>query len=572
MALIHDIGVFFLLLLVGLAYKPVLLPSIGWIFKRSPSFSRPHVAPSAISVALVFIAYTTAHFGLASVHLDVFIALVGLGAVFLFALVLHWCWPRVSRRVGTACAAVFLCMLIALPIGPWREAHNRFVLYNHTPVAGSIAAHFRNLVDFDGDGASPTWLGGSDCAEFDPNRGPAQREIVGDGIDQDCRGGDGKALSVVQKTSRSIWPDCHPAPAPLSVILITIEAWRTESFTPKLMPQLSNLARQAALFTRAYTTAAFTDKSVLGFLTGRPVSSLGSHNLITDPGIQIDETFVTRLRRGGYRTAMDNHIELPPEIKNGFDEVNTYAIDASSVGSFYLFSSRRTSNAGVQFLKRAAANPYFLWLHYTDTHAPYLPLGDTRFKPGEVSDYERIVSYVDNHVGQFLREMDRLGLTGRTAIFITGDHGEDLGIRGREGHGQDLFEDTIHVPLIAWIPGCRPRLIKTPVSLSQLGPTLQPLTGVEIPGNGLFVSASAPASPVVSETLYNEGKFPPQVFKRAVIGPRYKLIQDVRNGGRMAFDLLTDPGETQNIHYANPKVALDLEKRYQRWLDRPLSE
>jgi hypothetical protein len=118
------------------------------------------------------------------------------------------------------------------------------------------------------------------------------------------------------------------------------------------------------------------------------------------------------------------------------------------------------------------------------------------------------------------------------------------------------------VPLVLWAPGCRPRVVEDPVSLTGLGATLSALVGVPFDGLGLFGPRPVP---VVAEGVIGYETF----FKRAVIGPRYKLVVDVNNGGAMLFDLATDPDEIDDISAANPQALELMQREYQRWLDSP---
>jgi len=85
---------------------------------------------------------------------------------------------------------------------------------------------------------------------------------------------------------------------------------------------------------------------------------------------------------------------------------------------------------------------------------------------------------------------------------------------------------------------------------------------VRVPGWGLFDEHPLP---VVSEATVGYDT----QFKRAIVGPRYKLIVDVPNGGRVLFDLETDPGETSNVYGSAKGARAAMEDAYQRWLDAP---
>lgn len=87
--------------------------------------------------------------------------------------------------------------------------------------------------------------------------------------------------------------------------------------------------------------------------------------------------------------------------------------------------------------------------------------------------YRREVEYMDRYVGKFLRTLEKEKLLDHTIVVITGDHGEGLGERERYfGHVRYLNQQFIHVPLIIYFPGMKPKRISTPVSLVGISPTL----------------------------------------------------------------------------------------------------
>ena len=67
------------------------------------------------------------------------------------------------------------------------------------------------------------------------------------------------------------------------------------------------------------------------------------------------------------------------------------------------------------------------------------------------------MQFTDRHVGRVIAALKELGLYDKTAIFVTGDHGEGLGEHGVTAHGYDLYAPQTKVPLIVRVPGLQPR-------------------------------------------------------------------------------------------------------------------
>jgi arylsulfatase A-like enzyme len=284
-------------------------------------------------------------------------------------------------------------------------------------------------------------------------------------------------------------------------------------------------------------------------------------------GKMFPETF----QAAGYSTAAYNHINLPKAVSRGFSQFNHYEhpLDANVVGLFDanapLYSASMTREV-IDFVARNAGKTYFLWAHYTDTHAPYSPTLGSMPAVSKLSDYERDAAYVDYHLGRVLEALSKIDGARNTIIAITSDHGEELMDNGREGHGTSAALHTVHVPLVMWIPGCPPRKVSSPVSVADLGPTLLRLSGLPSGGNALSIEPQS-SRPAVCETFIRSAE---KVFVRGLFFRGFHLIVDVLHGGRMLFDIDKDPKETLNLYNDLPDVARQMEALYLEWLNRPV--
>jgi arylsulfatase A-like enzyme len=93
-------------------------------------------------------------------------------------------------------------------------------------------------------------------------------------------------------------------------------------------------------------------------------------------------------------------------------------------------------------------------------------------------DYDSEIYYTDHYLGKLLESPDALKLRNSTMVVLTADHGESLGQHNYAGHGRQIYEDTVHIPLIVRYPGTvkAGQAISTPVSITDIASTLVDLT------------------------------------------------------------------------------------------------
>jgi arylsulfatase A-like enzyme len=519
-------------------------------------------ALAVLTAGIVFlVCFLSVHLAMAPIHLAHEVRGASLFALAVLMLGTRWALPLVGN--GTARAgAVLWVVACAIGLVSCQSDNTRFMLFAHCPTAASLAGGLRELADFDQDGAAPWWLGGADCAEFDAAVGPANLEVPGDGIDQDCRGGDASAPPIAE-VPHSPWSECSSVPHRPNVLLITVDALRADVLTKRVMPNATEFAKVSTHFQRAYSPTTQTPFSMASLFAGRPASDLGTSNMLAHRDLDVGRPLPMRFRDAGYTTLLFNVLPLHRTLTIGFDHQNPgrELFDVYPKVPKLGFASAGLTTAVIASLATNPSRPFFTWVHYPDVHAPYLT--SPEWNQPHSAPYESEAGYVDFHLGRLLNAIRSRGLEQSTIIVLTADHGEDLGERGREGHGPDVYESAVHVPLLVWVPGCAPRTILDPVSVSRLGPTLAFLCGVKTEGRSLLPHRGVDV-PVVAEAVQVL-----DIFKRAIIGPRYKLIVDVRNGGRVLFDLEADPGETTDIYSDQPTIAAEMEARYQTWLDSP---
>jgi arylsulfatase A-like enzyme len=137
-----------------------------------------------------------------------------------------------------------------------------------------------------------------------------------------------------------------------------------------------------------------------------------------------------------------------------------------------------TNKAVLEFVETHGNHPFFLFVHFFDTHE--YPLRT----PNSMNLYDGLISHVDQLIGKVVDVLKERGLWEDTAVLITSDHGECFSEKGFSGHGRDLYDPNLRVPLIIRAPG---RILENSVVHSlvrsvDIAPTILHLVGQ----NGTF--------------------------------------------------------------------------------------
>jgi arylsulfatase A-like enzyme/Tfp pilus assembly protein PilF len=254
-----------------------------------------------------------------------------------------------------------------------------------------------------------------------------------------------------------------------NIVLITLDTTRADRLgfmgsRRGLTPNLDELARQSAVFTRAYAQAPLTSPSHATILTG----TYPQYHRVLDFPDELGEDLPYApaiLQSHGYRTAafiaslaLDPHGGAPG-FDRGFDVYNAGFSSAKFLAERDRYNSieRRAdevASRATTWLNHNPTGPFFIWVHLYDPHEPYDPPEPYKSRYA-AEPYDGEIAYMDSAVGKLLRELKTLGLYDGTMIAVMADHGESLGAHGEDTHGFFLYDETIHVPLVIKLPHTR---------------------------------------------------------------------------------------------------------------------
>ena len=393
-------------------------------------------------------------------------------------------------------------------------------------------------------------------------------------------------------------PPAQPMSGPTRIVLISIDTLRQDALTcydpsGAGTPAIDRLAADSQLFTNAYSPAPWTIPAFVSLMTGLPAEVHGVNENFSAIPARFS-TLAEGLRAAGYRTAaIGDHPQLL-KMGRGFDDFDftprVLPYHPRMTGTKLLWRAAEETNGTdelpglvARWLDTHGEEPFFLWLHLLDPHAPYHPpprlvpdhplveeLGphteairmpsvrsgrqvrSPREREWMRQLYLAEVRWVDESVGRIADDLRARGLFDDTLIVLLSDHGEEFWEHGSLGHGHSLYEELVRVPLIVKLPGSvRTGRIDTPVSTAAVSTTLLELAGVPrsaqagaLPGLVPLLTGISPPSDDARVFLGGVEYFEE---RRGVVADGMKLIQGRHSQIEELYALADDPGERRSV-------------------------
>lgn len=410
---------------------------------------------------------------------------------------------------------------------------------------------------------------------------------------------------------------------PESVLLIIVDTLRADrlgcmGYPHAATPNIDRLAEEGALFTEAVTTCPETGPATVSLLTSR----FPFHHGVRENTDMLSEHVVTMaeiLRRQGYQTGAfwDKFPFDQLRYFQGFSRLEKRTPDTSSRDA----AVQAAVGGLLEWLAETKNKKTFTLFHLFDPHMPYEPVSPSprtrslgyqgRFRgdfeaviplwygwgsiePSDIefmsSLYDDEIGFVDRCLGEVLKKMEDLGLTEKTLIVFTADHGESLGEHDYYfDHGDCLYENQIRVPLIiryAQMPQPGRRISWQVRSIDVL-PTVFHILGIDNPhprdgtsllpliwgrGQMLATRYAYCESDSIHPAKFNNRGFVAGIEGKhlAVRGKGRKLVYvPGRPQGEFSlFDLRTDPGETVDLFGSERKEAAEMVDLLFRWKEK----
>jgi len=401
----------------------------------------------------------------------------------------------------------------------------------------------------------------------------------------------------------------------------------------KTSPNLDEFAKDAVVFDNAISAGTGTLPVLPILFTGKYVSNHGV--LVLNLVLNSKETTIAEiLREKGYNT-VGFVGGVFQKAKYGFGQGFIYYKDRQDffeyIHTFEWFGLRQTLTTFLpnykslmkqdgertseelnrdvfKWLDKNKDEPFFMFISYEEPHVPYTLGSEFRKKSNDTRNffelsskikkalrieksqrlkrygntsrdiidaytnlYDAEIMYFDHNLGKLLKKLDELNIKENTIIIITSDHGEEFYDHGSFGHGETVYQEIIHVPLIIYYPKeFEPRRIEKSVSNADIVPTILDILEIEIPEE---VDGFSLVPLLKGENGYNRKYSISEEFGRpglqdyeyqiAIIKDDWKLIEVIPKIETIPsglYNLRTDPKEQRNLYDSYVEKRKELQK------------
>lgn len=411
-----------------------------------------------------------------------------------------------------------------------------------------------------------------------------------------------------------------------NILVVVADALRADhlgcyGYSHPTSPTMDALGQEGVIGERLFCPGIPTHPSFTTLYTGQHpithgiVAQSGSAELAREAPL-LPECFI----HAGYTTcALDNLWRARPWYGRGYE----YYIDPSIKHTLPLATTCDTLNErAIRWLRSHADEPFFLLMHYWDSHYPFTPpdrykglfyQGDNPADPenhsldawwkhsvgliarntwlrkeeGLITDaeyvialYDQEIRYLDDGVAHLLATLDELGIAENTLVMVIADHGESMTEHGIFFEHYGLYDCTLRIPLIARWPGRLPggRRLPQLLQMTDIAPTLLEAARLPVPkemeGRSFLRLLTGEEEEARHESLISlECSWQANWCLRT---DQYKLILSRERSAegrppRELYDLLADPEEALNIVDVQPDVAEAMEEELEGWIARRLN-
>jgi len=438
----------------------------------------------------------------------------------------------------------------------------------------------------------------------------------------------GGSLWLEFTNRRSLAHPAGPRPNVVLIVADALRAQNMSlyGYARKTTPFLDRFALESSVYTQMHANSTSTRPSLTTLLSGRYPFSHGRMTKFL-PVYDRPENLLAELLAHGYTTAaIASNVDATPYdlglvrylAYGGYPNfrrltlafLRDNGVYPTSLGSrmydewarwLSLGYPDRTLGYGpasdtVELAIRTLARlprPFFLFVHVHEPHDPYgapppfknkyasgdKPEDRTKISafyyqryPAELQPlvdeerdhYDESIEYLDSEIEKLVNALQQDQTSQNTLLVLTGDHGESFE-RGFLNHGEDLYESSVHVPLLIKFPGrTKGEKLSIQAQSIDIAPTILQAVGITPPDWMDGVSLASADGLENRETIavnYKDpahGKIYKLPTKAAIRWRGLKLIVSCDSGEAELYDLGRDPAERRNLVPSSPTTAREM--------------
>ncbi|MBN1273223.1 MAG: sulfatase-like hydrolase/transferase [Candidatus Aminicenantes bacterium] len=421
-----------------------------------------------------------------------------------------------------------------------------------------------------------------------------------------------------------------------NIVWVLIDALRADhlgcyGYEKNTSPFMDQFASESMLFKSAFSQESYTMASVPSYFTSTyPLE----HRVLYDHPDGIDVlhpkflTLAEILKNNNYCSAafvFNPHLKAEYHFDQGFDlyDDNKEGWNYSLPPNETFETAKKIHHKLKRYVKKKKNRPVFLYLHYRDIHAPYVPpppyhkmflpadiepqvdiLHETTLSPSRdnidlwISQYDGEIRYTDDVLKQTFEMLESYGIDKNNSIIIfTSDHGEEFldehpDDPGGLYHGRTLYHEQIHVPLIMSIPGIKTerKTWDSYIELIDIFPTILDVTKIDkdqfsqIQGKsflGLILNKEKKRYFAYSGGNYNRGVliekewkyyFYEKKIKNGEMNQHRRPTDEVRYiYGEQLFNIIKDPGELKNVLRMHENIVSAMREKYTELISKHMT-
>jgi arylsulfatase A-like enzyme len=368
----------------------------------------------------------------------------------------------------------------------------------------------------------------------------------------------------------------------------TLRADKLHAYNTKtrvLTPNYDAFAADATRFEWAQVPGTWSLPSHASLLTGvyPTVHRATAH----EAKLSKEVPFVAEdMKKAGYKTAMfssNGYVSSKWGFDRGWDVNRNFIRESLPNGSEYLWKTAKA------WLTPIAAKREFAYLATIEPHVAYTPrkeflvkywdkpyvgpikpvlsgvqLGLIKGGKLKISDNDKKylealhdgeISQSDAAFAAFIADLKKLGIYEKSAVVVVSDHGDQFYEHGSVGHGDTVYQELVHVPLMIRAPGVFPagHVVHADVEVMDLYATLLDLAGLKpnaaAEGTSLAPLARDEVGAAPRAALTVDGQ-----VSRGLKVQRYRMVH--RGPGRIElYDEYDDPREQKDVAAEHP-IAL----------------